>query len=953
MSPLPRLRAALTLAALVLAAACATAPAPSPAGAPVQTPEVSGAARSTPRITSPKQEFGFDIGDDYRLADYTQLVAYWNKLAEESNRMKLVNIGTTAEGRPMLMAIITAPENQRQLDRYQDIAQRLALAKGLTDTEARALAREGKSVVWIDGGLHATEVLGSQQLIQTVYELVSRTDPETMRILRDDIVLCILVNPDGMELVSDWYNRKADTLERSTSGIPRLYQKYVGHDNNRDFFMANQVETQAMNKVMYREWFPQIVYNHHQTGPAGTVMFSPPFRDPFNYNFDPLVPTELDQIGAAMHSRFVANDMPGVTTRSGASYSTWWNGGLRTMPYFHNMIGLLTEAVGNPTPIEIPLVPDNQLPHGDLPYPIAPDEKWHFRQSMAYELTANWAVLDYASRYREHLLYNIYRMGKNSIERGGEDHWTVTAHSIDSLKAAIERDREARGRANGDSAVGEAATQRFRRGTVNSDYFALLRRPENRDARGYIIPADQVDFPRATKFVNILIKGGVQVQRATAPFTVNGKRYPAGSYVVQAAQAFRPHVLDMFEPQDYPNDFRYPGGPPIPPYDITGWTPAFTMGVDFDRVLDGFTGPFEPVTDTVTAPPGTVVGTGSAAGYLLSHAVNNSAIAVNRLLAAGSDVYWVTHELQANGESYPEGTIYIPASSSALPVIRRAASELGLSFTALGSEPSTGLLKLRPVRVGLWDEYGGSMSSGWVRWILEQYEFPFEVVYPQELDAGNLKSNFDVLIFVDGAIPERDRETSGRFGRQPDAADIPAEFRDRLGGVTVARTVPQLRDFLNAGGTVLTIGSSTILAHHLGLPVADALVSDSGGKPLPREEFFIPGSVLEARVDNSDPLAYGVPDSVSVLFSRSPVFRLTADADSTVRKVAWFGSPSPLRSGWAWGQEHLDQGVAIAEARVGDGKLVLFGPEITFRAQPLGTFPFLFNGIFYGPATMQ
>src|SRR5690606_23003829 len=125
----------------------------------------------------------------------------------------------------------------------------------------------------------------------------------------------ILVNPDGMELVSDWYNRKADTLQRSTSGIPRLYQKYTGHDNNRDFFMANQVETQNMNRIMYREWFPQIVYNHHQTGPAGTVMFSPPFRDPFNYNFDPLIPTELDMVGAAMHTRFVANDMPGVTTR--------------------------------------------------------------------------------------------------------------------------------------------------------------------------------------------------------------------------------------------------------------------------------------------------------------------------------------------------------------------------------------------------------------------------------------------------------------------------------------------------------------------------------------------------------------------------------------------------------------------------------------------------------------
>ena len=948
MSTLPRLRAATFLAALAMGTACATTPA---SRTPVQSPTAAAPApvHPTPRITSPKQEFGFDIGDDYHLANYTQLVAYWKKLAAQSDRMKLVPIGSTAEGREMLMAIITSPENQKNLEHYKEISRKLAQARGLTDAEATALAREGKAVVWIDGGLHATEVLGAQQLIQTVYELASRTDPETMRILNDDIVLCILVNPDGMELVSDWYNRNADTLERSTSGIPRLYQKYVGHDNNRDFFMANQVETQVMNRVMYREWFPQIVYNHHQTGPAGTVMFSPPFRDPFNYNFDPLVPMELDMVGAAMHTRFVANDMPGVTTRSGANYSTWWNGGLRTMPYFHNMIGLLTEAIGNPTPIEIPLVPDKQLPHGDLPLPIAPHEKWHFRQSIAYELTANRAVLDYASRYREHLLYNIYEMGKNSIERGSRDSWTITPHAIDSLKAAIESDRRASARAAGDSAGAAVSRQRAR--GVDSQYYALLHKPEDRDARAYIIPANQTDFPRATKFVNILIKGGVEVQRATADFAVNGKRYPAGSYVVLAAQAFRPHVLDMFEPQDHPNDFLYPGGPPKQPYDITGWTPALSMGISFDRVLDGVEGPFAPVADTVTPPPGKVIETGSTRGYLLSHSVNNGIIAVNRLLAAGDDVYWVTHDLSVNGQSYPAGTIYIPASSSAVPIMRRAAAELGLSFTGIENEPADGLMKLSPVRVGLWDQYGGSIPSGWVRWIFDQYEIPYKVVYPQELDAGNLREKFDVLLFVDGAIPERDGAAPGRFGRQPDASEIPAEFRDRLGRVTVAKTVPKLREFLQAGGTVLTIGSSTILAKHLGLPVTDALVKEGSDKPLPPEQFFIPGSVLEASVDNGDPLAYGIPDSVAVLFDESPVFRLGAGSDSVVKKVAWYASTRPLRSGWAWGQEHLDQGVAVAEAKVGKGRLFLFGPEITFRGQPHGTFPFLFNGIYYGPAS--
>jgi hypothetical protein len=241
-----------------------------------------------------------------------------------------------------------------------------------------------------------------------------------------------------------------------------------------------------------------------------------------------------------------------------------------------------------------------------------------------------------------------------------------------------------------------------------------------------------------------------------------------------------------------------------------------------------------------------------------------------------------------------------------------------------------------------------------VRGIFDQYELPYQVVSPKELDAGQLHDKFDVLVFVDGAIPESDRATSGRFGRQPDANDIPAEFRDRLGRITVSKTVPNLRDFLQAGGTVLTIGSSTVLAKHLGLPITDALVKEGTDTPLPREQFFIPGSVLEASVDNGDPLAYGVPDSVAVLFDHSPAFRIradSADSASTVKRVAWYASPAPLRSGWAWGQKYLDQAVAIAEARVGKGKLFIFGPEITFRGQPHGTFPFLFNAIYYGPAS--
>ena len=331
------------------------------------------------------------------------------------------------------MAIVTAPENQKRLGRYQEIARRLTLAEGLTDVQAKALAAEGRAVVWIDGGLHATEVLGAQQLIETSYRLVSGEDEETRRILRDVVILMVHANPDGHDLVADWYLRNPEPLRRSMAGLPRLYQKYIGHDNNRDSYMSTQPESTNMNRVLYREWFPQILYNHHQTGPSGTVLFAPPFRDPFNYVFDPLVPVGIDLVGAAMHQRFIAEGKPGATMRRGANYSTWWNGGLRTTAYYHNMIGLLTEAIGSPTPMEIPFVPARAIASGDLPFPIAP-QTWHFRQSIEYEVTANMAVLDVASRHRESFLYNAYLMGKRSIERGSTDTWTVTPRRIDRVR---------------------------------------------------------------------------------------------------------------------------------------------------------------------------------------------------------------------------------------------------------------------------------------------------------------------------------------------------------------------------------------------------------------------------------------------------------------------------------------------------------------------------------------
>ncbi len=894
-------------------------------------------------VTTPKEFFGHNIGDDYYLPNYDQFMAYWHKIDGESDRMRVVEIGKSSEGRPELAAIITSPENFKLLEKYKDISMRLAKGEGLTDAQAHALAKEGKAVVWFDGGLHATEVLGASQLIETSYQLVSRNDDETKRILRDDIILAVQVNPDGMQLVSNWYMQEPDTLKRNMD-IPRLYNKYAGHDDNRDFYMSNLAETRNINHFMFWDWQPVIMYNHHQTGPAGTVIFTPPFRDPFNYNFDPMIVMGLDMVGAAMHQRFLEENKPGFTMRSGSNYSTWWNGGLRTIGYFQGIIGILTEAIGNPTPERIPFIPAQQLPHGDLPAPATPGV-WHFRQSIDYSVTANYSIFDLASRYRETFLYNKYLMAKHAIDKGNEDSWTITGKRIAAATAALNGPAGAAGADAGGGRGGRGgASVEAQMHTYND----VLHAKADRDPRGYVIPADQPDFLTAVKFVNTLRNLSVYVDQATQAFSVNGKQYPAGSFVLRMNQAARAQILDMMEPQDHPNDFAYPGGPPLRPYDNAGWTLAYTMGVKFDRYLEPFDAPTRRLqgTELATPPAGVVANTQGAAGFLMSHAENDAVTVMNRVFKSGGDVYWLTSPVQANGKTYPAGTYFV--SASALPVVQKSAADLGVSFTGMTSRPADAI-KLQAKRIALYDQYGGSMPSGWTRLEFENFEIPYTVVYPKDLDAGNLKSKFDVLVLPSGA---QVRGGAGAQGGRGGAA-VPAEFNRMEGSMTSETTLPQLKQFLNDGGTIVTVGTATSLGYALDLPISNDLVVRAPGKPdrpLSGEEYYVPGSVLRVAVDGTNPVAAGLPTNLDVFFDNSPVFRLDPDAAlKGTKAVAWFDSAAPLRSGWAWGQNYLEGGAAVVESKYGKGTVYLFGPEITFRGQTHGTFKFLFNGIYAPP----
>jgi hypothetical protein len=582
--------------------------------------------------------------------------------------------------------------------------------------------------------------------------------------------------------------------------------------------------------------------------------------------------------------------------------------------------------IGNPTPMKIPFVPSRLIPNSGTPFPIAP-QKWYFRNSIDYSVSLNYAVLNYASRHKDELLMNIYTMGKNSINAGSKDYWTLSPNKVEMVNELMKADQNAQ-----------------RADTIALQYYEkVYKNPKLRDARGYIIPISQTTT--ATNFVNILIKSGIRVEKATAHFKVGDKEYEAGSYVVKTNQAFRPHVIDMFEPQDHPNDFQYPGGPPVRPYDAAGWTPAYTMGLEFDRILEPFDGPFETIPyGQEQKHKGSFAKIAGAVGYTFSTNENASFVLVNDLLKAGI-------EIEKTSEHF-----YVAASDKAVAILENAAANNGVKIMGVAQKLQSNPIAVKPSRIALWDVYGGSMPSGWTRWIFEQYHFPFTVVFAKEINAGNLKSKYDVILFVGGAVPAYRSELSVNSGmsefegREPNEKDIPEMYHAQLGRITAAKSIPALKQFAEEGGTIITVGSSANLAYHFKLPVRNALVEMVNGKerPLPGEKFYIPGSVMQVAVNNTLTANWGMKPTADVYFSASPVFNLLPNATSSgeITPLAWYASEKTLRSGWAFGQSYLNQTVAAFSANVGKGKLVVYGPEITFRGQTHSTYKMLFNQLY-------
>jgi hypothetical protein len=738
-------------------------------------------------------------------------------------------------------------------------------------------------VVWIDAGLHSTEVATTQHVPLLAYHMATDESPETRRI-RDDVILILMpqMNPDGHQIVVDWYRRQRGTPFETTSP-PVVYHEYVGHDINRDWFMITQEETKHVSRVLYEGWHPQIVYNHHQVAPFPARIFIPPFADPVNPHIPPLVVRGVNMVGEHMAKRLEEEAMPGVVSRM--SFTMWWNGGMRTVPYFKNMVGLLSE-VGHASATPRYHHPDS-LPEyfGTGAHRIPAQEPsvyyanpWRggwarLGDAVQYHLVSSLGALDIASRLREDWLYNIYRMGRDAI------------------------------------AAGEAGGP-----------FA------------YVIPVDasQWDRGEAAHLVNTLRSGGVEVERATAAFRAGGRTHAAGSYVVRAAQAYRAYVVDLMEPQRHPHHEQYPGGPPQPPYGgLSGWTLPIQMGVQVHRIDD----PFAVTTETVAAPvvpPGSVTGR-ARFGWLLTPRRNASATAVNRLLQAGARVGLATVPFQAAGRPWERGTFIVEDGPDVRGVVERAAGELGLDFVGVDTPPAAAATPLRRPRIALYRSWTANMDEGWTRFVLGRHEFDVTTVTDAAM-RGDL-AGFDVVI-----LPHQDARSilqGHATGRMPD------EFTGGVG----AEGISALRRFVQGGGRVLAFDAATeFVIEQLGLPVENAVAGiDRSELYVPGSLIALEldsdhpvawGMQREGAAFFQESRAFRAPGQA-------------AAAGVAVETVARYAAADPLLSGWEIGAgQHLGGRAAVVRVEHGSGDAVLIAFRPQFRAWPTGTFKLLFNSIF-------
>lgn len=824
----------------------------------------------TRSIISPKEHLGYPVGTDKKLADWPQIVDYFEKVAEQTPKVVVKTLGETTEGNPMILAIISSEKNLTNLEELRAIQKSLSNPAGLTDEDASELIEKGKTVVLITCSIHSTEVGGSQMSMELLYSMASREDHEVNEVLDNVIFLLIpSLNPDGNRKVVEWYEKYVGTSYEGSSP-PYVYHKYAGHDNNRDWYMFALKETQLVISKVHNIWHPQIVYDIHQMGKTGPRFFVPPFIDPMEPNVDPILQSGVNFMGISMADALTRNKKGGVAVHW--VFDGWTPA--RAYQHYHGGIRILSEAasVDIASPIEInkeeleesqgwkPLEPRWNHP---LPWTGG---RWTLRDIIDYELISAMACLQTGAKFRERWLKGTFEIGKKALK------------------------------------------------------------PE-KGPFGFIIPQEQKDYSALYELIKTLKMGGIEVDQALEPFVADGVQYPEGSYFIRYAQRYGGFAKALLEKQVYPDLRDSPDMPPKVPYDVTAHTLSIQLGVNVFEASEPFEATFTLV-DEATLKTGAVLGDGKY--FAWDAGPNYSVKAVNRLLKEGYSVSRSLDEIEFDDSSMQPGAFIIEARDDVVELISKIANDYGIEFRGLDNNLSK--FDIIKPKIGVYRAWLPNADEGWLRMVLEEYEFDFINLYPEDIRSGNLKNKINVLIIPDlnyFAIMD------GMKGqRYYEASKYETTFTRGVG--EVGNT--EILNFLREGGTVITLNRSCEYAVK-GL-LSEAELPLEG---LSEKEFYCPGSLLRILVDNTHPIGFGYEREETLMFLHSPIFNL-----KNGNSIARYPESNPLVSGWALGEKHLRGKTAIAELPAGDGTIIMIGCSPHFRNQNRATFKFLFNSIYYG-----
>jgi hypothetical protein len=891
-------------------------------------------------VPTPEQFFGFKIGADKKLARYDKIVEYFKLLASRTDRVRVRTLGPTTLGNPFILVEISSADTIKELDHYKALERKLYFQGGApTDAERDEILKTGKSVILNTNNIHSPEIGSSQEAILLGYKLATENSPRVQNILDNDILLLVpSLNPDGQQLVVDWYNKYLDT-PFETSQTPFLWHPYAGHDDNRDEYLFSQRESRLIADVLWHDWFPTIWLDEHQQGNNGARIFTMPARDPINPNVDPLIYRLTTVYGQQQAAALEAEGKEGITYST--TYTNFWPGAMAWTGWWHNQVGLLTEVASArlATPV-YQRKAEITVPDASGGNAAAGRAAGGGREASGAGPAAATVARDVAAGgpggpggpggfdangnagSKENPLPaptdTISRLSYPRPWLGGE--WRLSDIIDYEFTATLALlDTAANNRATLLSEIYET-----NRRTINAGANGEIGLGKDRNYAALIPVAGQQDNNEVTELIDKLLIGGIEISRATQEFQQDGATYAAGTYVIPFNQVFGRYVKDLLEKQHYPEVRPAPNAPAEAPYDVSAWSLGLQFGVKTVYAKTPLAKDIQ--LEKVPATPKFVLNAEKISekklpGWKFAYNGAESAVVLNRLLKSGAKTSFAQ---SAAGDA----TFVLVNTTAANWNKATAGFDVNLDKLAATSGSPT---EIHQPRVALYQAWTANMDEGWTRWVFDHYEFPYTSLHNKDVQAGKLHDRFDVIVLPDARATEI---LEGRTGK-----GIPEEYRGGIGDAGWKT----LEDFVHDGGTLVALGeASSLIVNKLPLPVKDI------NRTLTRDEHFAPGTIVNLQVNTTNPLGFGVAQNTYGFYINSPFFEITDGfSNQKVQIVARYPNEGANASGWLRGEEfHLGK-AAVVTVDLNPGKVVLFGIRPQHRAQTHATFPLLFNALYW------